>query len=63
MRRNPFSPPPVPLFLKLWFAFIFCLIIAIWGTIGYAVVCLIYDPAIIGRAVGAIVSGYTEAVK
>lgn len=54
----------MPLFFKLWFGFVFTLVIGIFaltGYIGYNAWQLADDPAAIGNYVGEIVRGFNEA--
>ena len=53
----------MPLFFKLWFAFIVFLVLTIWGLLGYGVYTVASDPAMISRAASDIVSGFNERVK
>jgi hypothetical protein len=53
----------MPLFFKLWFAFIVFFVLAVWGLMGYGIYTIGSDPAAIGRAAGDIVSGFNERVK
>jgi hypothetical protein len=66
MRGNYFltpKEPKLPLFAKLWFAFVLILVLCIWGTLGYAVYSVVTNPAIIGQVAGEIVKGYNETGK
>lgn len=52
-----------PIFFKLWFGFLFCVILLVWVTIGYGIYTVVSDPAVIGRVAGEVVSGFNEKVK
>lgn len=52
--------PGIPLFFKLWFAFVGSVAIAIIGTSIYLTVRVLTDPAVLGRAAGEIMRGYNE---
>jgi hypothetical protein len=57
----------MPLFFKLWFGFIFLMMFAFWFVAGYAayygITTIGNDPAVIGRFLGEIASGFNEKVK
>jgi hypothetical protein len=60
MMRNRDDFSRVPLFFRLWFAFVGLLAVAIIGTAIWAVVSLSSDPSQIGRLAGEVVKGYQE---
>lgn len=58
-----FPRPRIPLFFKLWFAFVALMAISILGLIVYVVVSVASDPAMLGRIAGEVISGFNEASK
>jgi len=58
---SDFGRPRIPLFFKLWFGFVALLALSILAGMIYVVVTVGSDPAILGRMVGEIVSGFREA--
>lgn len=62
-RRNDTFSTKTPLFFKVWFAFLFCVVLLVWSAVGYAIYTVVTDPAIIGRAAGEVVSGFNQTVK
>lgn len=60
--RSNFSMK-TPIFFKLFYGFIFCMILLIWGILGYGIYTVVTDPAVIGRVAGEVVSGFNEKVK
>jgi hypothetical protein len=71
-KRKTFQPHStidmgMPLFFKLWFGFIFLMVLVIWFVVGYAayygITTIGNDPAVIGRFLGEIASGFNEKVK
>ncbi len=61
-RRRSFNNG-IPLMFKLWGIFVFSLMLLIWGAVGYGIYKVVSDPAVIGRVVGEVVSGFNEKVK
>jgi hypothetical protein len=53
----------VPLFFKLWFAFVFTLIMVIFFSVLFSIYTLVTDPGVVGRMAGEVVSEYNESVK
>lgn len=54
----------MPLFFKLWFAFIFCIILTIMGATGYvAYSALQAGPEGLGRAIGSVIKGVNDASR
>ena len=52
----------MPLFFKLWFAFIICVIILTFSTAGYVIYSAISGPEVVGQFFGRIVSGFEKEV-
>lgn len=53
----------MPLFFKLWFAFVAILVASIFGGVIYVFVSVGSDPAVIGRIAGEMVSGFKEVTE
>lgn len=53
----------IPLFFKLWFAFVATLVIGIFALVGFTLYTVASDPAVIGRFVGEVQQGYTTTVS
>ena len=53
----------MPLFFKLWVAFIVLIFLAFWSLVGVAAYTVLSNPAVIGQFAGEIVSGFNEKVK
>lgn len=55
----------MPLFFKLWFGFVFTIVMSIFALVGYTLFTIASDPDAtardIGRIVGEAVAGYEEA--
>jgi hypothetical protein len=55
----------MPLFFKLWFGFVFTVVMAIFAVVGYSLFAIASDPdahaRYVGRLVGEVVAGYNEA--
>lgn len=45
------------------FVLILCLIIGIWGFVGYGIYSVVSDPASVGHATGEFVGGINKAVQ
>lgn len=57
-RYQPHRRPGIPLFFKLWFAFVAALALAIIGGAIYAAITI--TPADVGRAIGSAVHAFEE---
>lgn len=57
----------MPLFFKLWFGFIFTMVISIFAFVGYTLFAVVSDPEATareaGRLVGEVAAGYEEAAN
>lgn len=53
----------IPVFFKLWFAFVALLALTIIGGTAYAVVTIATQPELLGQAAGKVVSGFRETSK
>ncbi len=53
----------MPLFFKLWFAFVVICAIAIFGSVACAIIIVASDPSIVGRAAGEVVSSFKETTR
>ena len=53
----------MPLFFRLWFAFVILVVLSIWALVVYAGYTVISNPAAVGQFAGEIVSGFNEKVK
>lgn len=57
----------MPLFFKLWFGFVFTIVISIFIFVGYTIFSVASDPAGTAREMGALVGemqkGYEDAAK
>ncbi len=48
----------MPLFFKLWFAFVAALALCVFGSVFTVLYTVATDPAIIGRSAGKIIQGF-----
>ena len=65
-RRNDGFFSGMPTFFKLWFAFVFCVALAILGVqvfIGVKIFSMAGNPEAMGGYVGQVVKGFNEASK
>jgi len=53
----------MPLFFKLWFAFVILVVLSIWALVISAGYTVLSNPAAVGQFAGEIVSGFNEKVK
>lgn len=50
----------IPFIFKVWFAFVFSMILLFWGLTGYVAYTVFTDPAVIGRFANEVVSGFNQ---
>jgi hypothetical protein len=63
-RRNIHSRPGIPLFFKLWFAFVALLALSIIGGVAYVLVSVAsHGPEGLGREVGHFLRGIKEGQR
>ena len=62
-RSDPFDMR-TPIWFKLWFAFVFFLIVCIVGSVGYVLMQVAKaGPEGIGRQIGAVIKGINDGQK
>lgn len=61
--HSHFSDLKMPLFFKLWFAFVGTLVLLVFFSIGVVFYTAATNPAKIGQFVGEIVSGYKTKIN